>query len=329
MRIPDNIDWQKYIEGMSMLEASVTHWGNHWEHDLQDLLEQGDQITGIKLPWAKTHNCFRLRPGELSIWAGINGHRKSMLLGQVMLWAAKESKVCIASLEMEPRKTLFRMAKQAAGCFPSKSFSKEFTDWCEDRICIYDQLDTVADQRIFALVYYAAKELGCGHIVIDSLSKCGIGDDDYAGEKRFVDKLQWLAKSLKVHIHLVCHMRKGMSEDRVPNKFDVKGTGGITDLADNVLIVWKDKRKEQAKKKLAAHQTLTDEENEAMARPDQKLIVEKQRHGDHEGGFLLWFHDPSMQFIPKEDGGAIPFKIPTKQNSIPAPGWDVYSEAEL
>lgn len=330
MRIPENVDLVQYLADTALLEGQVIHWGNHWAEELVDLAKHGKQIWGAQLPWSKTHNCFRLRPGELTIWAGINGHRKSMLLGQVMLAAAMHSPVCIASLEMKPAETLMRMCRQAASCYPGVAFAKAFADWCEDRVCIYDQLDTVEELRILGMVYYAARELGCKHVVIDSLSKCGLPEADYAAEKKFVDRLQWAAKTLKVHIHLVCHIRKGMSEDRVPNKFDVKGTGGITDMADNVVIVWKDKRKEQAAKKQKAGQTLTSDELEALSSPDQKMIVEKQRHGDWEGAFVFWFDESSLQFLSEESIKPIPVDIGSKSRAVVAPGWEIYeAEGEL
>lgn len=325
MRIPDDVDLIQYLADASLLEGQVIRWGSHWADDLADLAQHGKRIWGDCLPWSKTHGSFRLRPGELTIWAGINGHRKSMILGQIMLNIAKDSPVCIASLEMKPEETLMRMCRQAASCYPSASFARKFAAWCEERICIYDQLDTVEEARILGMVYYAAKELGCKHVVIDSLSKCGLPEADYAAEKKFVDRLQWAAKTLKVHVHLVCHMRKGMSEDRVPNKFDVKGTGGITDMADNVVIVWKDKAKEQAAKKQQAGQPLSDKELEAMSSPDQKMIVEKQRHGDWEGAFKFWFDDSSLQFLGDESRGPIPMDIAGQDREpLNAPEWEVY-----
>jgi len=327
MIIPTNVDFAQYLEDLSILEASEIHWGSHWADSLVNLVRDGKQIHGDEMPWGKTKECFRMRPGELTIWAGINGHRKSMLVGQVMLWAAKTSRVCIASLEMKPEETLLRMCRQAAGCFPAHTFAKEFAEWCDDKICIYDQLDTVDALRILGMVHYAAKDLGCKHIVIDSLSKCGLAEEDYAAEKKFIDRLQWAAKRYGVHIHLICHMRKGKGgEEQVPNKYDVKGTGAITDLADNLVIVWKDKRKEQAKKKRDANQPLTEEEQESLTRPDQKVIIEKQRHGDWEGSFIFWFHDPSLQFVSDPDKGALPFSI-ARKHDISAPSWEVYAEA--
>ena len=232
------------LEGISVLEQLDMHWADHWADAVWEQVTYGKKISGERLPWDKTQHTFRLRPGELTIWAGTNGHRKSMLVGQIMVWLAQKSKVCIASLEMRPEETLLRMCRQVAGCYPAANFARAFTLWGEDRICIYDQLDTVEGMKILGMAIYAANELGCKHVVIDSLTKCGLDEEDYRAEKKFIDRLQWAAKRYRIHIHLVCHMRKGMSEDRIPTKYDIKGSGAITDLADNVVICWKNKAKE-------------------------------------------------------------------------------------
>jgi len=309
MIIPSGIDFKDYLEMQGLLEGQEVHWGNHWADALVDRINNGIEVFGDKLPWSKTHNTFRLRPGELTIWAGINGHRKSMIVGQVMLSLAKTMRVCIASLEMSPESTLARMCQQAAGCYPSGEYARSFAYWSEERVCIYDQLDTVEATRILGVVHYAAKELNCSHIVIDSLMKCGLNEEDYAAEKKFVDRLQWAAKNYKVHIHLICHMRKGVSEDRIPNKFDIKGTGGITDLADNVVVCWKNKIKEQALFKQKNGIQISQVEAESLERPDQYMVVEKQRHGEWEGSYQLWFNENSLQFTGDNSGNIIPFGI--------------------
>lgn len=312
MRIPTNINFAEYMENISFLEAQEIHWADHWIDQVEDRIINGKDMTGCALPWSKTHNHIRLRKGELSIWAGVNGHRKSMIVGQIMLWLAKTTRVCIASLEMMPEETLLRMARQAAGCDPSSGWARQFLEWAHERICIYDQLDTIEAERILGMAHYAANELGCAHIVIDSLTKCGLSEEDYAAEKKFVDRLQWAAKHYNVHVHLICHMRKGANEAEIPNKFSIKGTGAITDLADNVFICWKDKIREKAKQKQATGQQLSSEESERLAdkdRPDQLLIVEKQRAGEFEGIFKLWFDSKSLQFIPTDELGAMPFTL--------------------
>ena len=303
------VDLDAYLAETGQNEAQMLHWGTRWKDELLARVINGETISGDKLPWAKTHGSVRLRPGELSIWAGINGHRKSMLLGQVMLWLAAipDRRICIASLEMRPEETLFRMARQAAGCEPSFEFAAEFVEGSNGRICLYDQLDTVKSDRILGMVHYAANELACSHIVIDSLTKCGIGGDDYSRQKEFVDRLQWAAKTYRTHIHLVCHMRKGSDEANRPGKFDIRGASEITDLADNVFICWKDKQREEATAMQRNGFTLSPEHLKALERPDQILDVAKQRHGAFEGKFALWFCERSLQFTGTESGGSLPW----------------------
>src|SRR5690606_31866502 len=124
-----------------------------------------------------------------------------------------------------------------AGCRPDPKFARRVVSSMDQKLWLYDQQDTVSPLRMLAMVLYCAKELKADHVVIDSLLKCGISEEDYKGQKEFVDRLQWLAKSNRNHIHLVCNMRKKENENLQAGKLDIRGTGAITDLADNVVIV--------------------------------------------------------------------------------------------
>jgi len=78
----------------------------------------------------------------------------------------------------------------------------------------------------------------------------------------------------------------------VPDKFDIRGAGEITDLVDNVLIVFRNKRKEEG----LACDNLTDEKRKAWeASFDALLICDKQRHHSWEGRIRLWFDKESQQ----------------------------------
>jgi twinkle protein len=129
--------------------------------------------------------------------------------------------------------------------------------------------------------------------------KCGIGVDDLTGQKDFVDALSTIARDTGLHIHLVCHMRKGENERIAPDKFAVKGAGEISDMPDNVLIVWKNLRKAE---ELAKAERESDEElRKAMFKklredPDSFVRVAGQRHHPWEGSFAFWFDKDSQQF---------------------------------
>jgi len=263
---------------------------------------------GSDLPWSKTHGNIKLRPGELSVWAGVNGHGKSLLLNQIMLnCMAQGHRVIIASMEMPPASTMIRMVKQASGrTNPTEQFIIDFHDWTADKLWLYTQTGTVSAKFMLAVIRYCMKSLRSAgvrmpphHIVIDSLMKCGMGVDEYNKQKWFVDELTTLCQDYNMHIHLVAHSRKRENEKGIMDKFDVKGAGDITDMADNVFTVWRNKSKEVEAKKPAPRM-------DVMEKPDCILNCDKQRHGDWEGRIALWFH-PSGQYVSGPDKPPIPF----------------------
>ena len=287
----EEIDFDKFLR--TPPEAAKVKPASSYQQMIIDSYYGDNPDPGCFLPWHKTHSHIKLRKGELSIWAGVNGHGKSMLLNQICLsLMAQSERICIASLEMKPRATLKRMSRQFVGVEePTPEYIRRFFDWTIDRLWLYDQIGTVKSDRMYAVAQYCIRELEITHFVIDSLMKCGMRNDDYSAQKEFVDRLSTLAKDTNTHIHLVTHSRKGEKEDKVMDKFDIKGAGEITDMADNVFIVWKNKKKEAA---LNAGNI----KPELEGKPDAMLIVDKQRNGEWEGKISLWYHRASFQLLP-------------------------------
>lgn len=292
-----------------MAESEEVHKirpASEWSQGVIDALYSRSLHPTVELGWQKCEGHFAFRSGELTIWGGINGHGKSMLTSQVALdLCMQNQRVCIASLEMKPEKTMLRMVKQAAGdARPNAEFIRSMHSWTDEKLWLYDHTGSVKPQKMLAIVRYAVENFGIEHFVIDNLMKCVPGDDDYNGQKDFVNSLTAIAQDTGVHIHLIAHVKKGGSEYDRPGKFDIKGSGSITDLADNLFIVWRNKRKEAVgsdKLKLKAV-----EKDAVMAEPDCYLSIEKQRNGDWEGVFGFWFDGPSMQYV--ENRGQLPRK---------------------
>lgn len=259
----------------------------------------GDHDHGVYLPWSKTHQTIQLRSHEVSIWAGVNGHGKSLVLNQVMLAAMEQGqKVCIASFEMEIKKTMARMSRQAIGTNqPSEDYIHKFHQWTDDKLWLYDEMGRVDTKMMIALLHYCRAELGIDHFVIDSLMKCGIGEDDYNKQKWFIDELCRTAKNIGLHVHLVAHSRKRETEKTTMDKFDIKGTGAISDLADNIFTVWRNKKKEENAKS-------ENPDPVVQSKPDAIIVCDKQRHGEWEGRVALWFEPASLQFHGNDYGHA-------------------------
>jgi len=260
-------------------------------------------IVGDPLPWVKTHDKFRFREGELTIWAGVNGNGKSLVMGQAAIWFG--SPVMIASMEMQPKSTVKRNLRQPTGVEkPSRQYAEAVMDQLKGQLFIYNHVGTVRHDSILGACHYAAQEKGCKHLMIDSLVKCGFKTDDYNGQKNFVDKLTELAKEHNVHVHLVVHMRKGHNETDQPDKFDIKGAGEITDLADNVLILNRNLIKEkQFREQSRSYDELA---------PDVFIRVAKHRHGEWDGQWGLWWHEASQQWTARQ-GQAMPWPSPEGQ----------------
>ena len=249
-------------------------------------LDGGGKINGDPMPWGKTQDRFRFRPGEVTIWAGVNGSGKSLVMGQCALTLAQMHSVGIASFEMKPAATVSRMIQQCAG---SKNTTKEYTDRISKKLnlYIYDHVGTVKPSVVYGMCHYMAVEKNIKHIMIDSLMKCGVDSRENELQKRFISKLQDIAKEHDIHIHLVHHMRKKESETSVPDKTDVKGAGELVDLTDNLLIVYRNKIKEL---KVMNNEPFDDET------PDCFVWVNKQRNYEWEGKFAFWFHRESLQW---------------------------------
>ncbi|WOB75913.1 AAA family ATPase [Achromobacter xylosoxidans] len=291
---PANVDFEAYMAETEP-QAKVLA-AEAWRDELARAVEHGEQITGAKLPWAKTHDLLRFRPGEVTLWQGINGHGKSELLGQACIgFACQDERVCIASFEMKPQSTLKRMLRQTAmNSRPSVQAVDRLIDWSRDRLWLYDQQGTVKPAMLYAVARYCADRLKVRHLVIDSLMKCVRGEDDYNGQKDFVDMLCTLARDLGMHIHLVHHAKKGENEDAIPGKFSAKGSGAIVDQVDQMLTVWRNKRKERMVE--AELRKNGEASAELLDLPDTMLICDKNRHGEWEGRINLWRHTDSLQF---------------------------------
>jgi len=286
-------EFERYMQERDNSEHANVKPAHAFTEDVITFFNTDQTFIGASLPWSKTHEQFRLRPAEVTIWAGYSGHGKSLVLGQVMLHVLQSQKVCIASFEMRPVTTLARMCRQALGSnLPTDDYVRRFCDRAGEKLWLYDQHGTVSHERVISVIHYAAEKLGVEHFVIDSLMKCGIGEDDYNGQKRFIDKLCAVAKDTGCHIHLVAHSRKGQDELSAPNKMDIKGSGSITDQVDNVMTVWRNKRKEQS---LSAGKN----ESEILNQPDAIIICDKQRNGEWEGKIGLWFDKASFRFVDK------------------------------
>lgn len=288
------IDWDRFVLTNNDVARFVDP--SSLVGQISDVLHARGGRDGVPLPWPGIERLVRLRPGKLSLWAGINFHGKTAMLKLMALHLVKSGqKVCIASLEEDPEETMADMTQMAV---PDTDV-RETDDWIDvvcgwlsGKLWLYNQKRMMDPQRILALIAYSAQEKGCTHFILDSLMRTGLSQDDYEGQRLFVNQLTNYASELRVHIHLVHHIVK-VDEKEVPGRHNIRGGGAITDQADHTFIVWRDTK-----------------EDRSPIDPDGILVVAKNRglrpsnwrgqikiHVHKSGQFLREKHDKPLQFI--------------------------------
>lgn len=297
------------------LQAGLTDWRKFEvrNYDPEELRRPSDfmdevmhdlfpgELQGIRLPWReKFGERLLFRDGELIIVNGINGHGKSQFLGHLLVdIASKGRDICIYSGELRPGRLLSRMVRQVNGepNIPSRQNAETCLYWLDESMLIFDLTGTAKADRLLEVFEYAYRKYGVTVFAIDSLMKCGIGVDDYNGQKKFVERLCDFKNKFGVTIFLVTHSRKVADEAAFSGKMDVKGDSSITDLPDTVLSVWRNKPKEQHLEECEVTGAMPDPD--ILEEGDAVIHCVKQRNGDWEGSVGLHFSRQSLQYIEK------------------------------
>lgn len=290
--IPDTIDLSAYMDTPDF-RAKVRSAGDFRDKVKIALKPDQTRVRHPEILLEKAHNTIEFRPGEVTAWVGYNGHRKSMFTSQVALdLAVQKQRVLIVSLEMDPEATMARMTRQAcAVAHPSDQTVDHFHDWTEDRLWLFDHIGSISVDHAFALCRYFREELGGTHVFLDSMMMICTSEEKLDEQKRFSTGCVRLAQETGMHIHVITHCRKPPAggEEKVPGRYEIRGSGAISDQSHNVIAVWMNKSKYA---KLEANAGDMD----AHAEPCAVVKCDKQRNGKWEGAFKLWHDESSLRF---------------------------------
>jgi twinkle protein len=253
-----------------------------------------DEIhSGKSLGFVKTEEDFRIRPAELTVLTGVSGHGKSMWLSQVVLsLMGQDTKCLISSLEMRPVLTLARMIQQTLRTTdPTPEYISTWCSRAAEKLYLYDQTGSTTSDDMIATMYYGKHVLGCGVFIIDSLMKMSdISEDNYEKQKLFIDRLATTCRDLNVHVFLVAHTRKMADETEIPDATHILGSSHIRNLCDNIICVWRNKKKELD----VAENNKTEDELKKI--PDCLVYLQKQRNYPVEGKWSFWFDKKGLRY---------------------------------
>lgn len=276
-------------------------------------------LPGFPLMWPKMSH-IRILPAELSVWAGINGHGKSLILNQLILMAAFHGeRSAVASFEMKPEKTLYRMIRQLIGARePSCDQIRAALEWLDSFVVIYDYVGRGQVAPMLANFTIASETEGCSQFIIDSLMKCGLAEDDYSNQKFLVEDFHNFAMKTGGHVHLVAHARKSKDESDKPGKMDVSGSAGITNIADNVYTVWRNKPKEEKMDECRRRNEQYIPSEVKNAHDAVLECVKSREYGSEvERKYSLWYDIPSMQYCDTVDGYTMDFGFEKGEGDLP------------
>ena len=267
------------------------------------------EFVGYVPAWDKTADKVLFRKNELSLWSGMNGHGKTQFLSQIILqMIGQGARVCIASMEFKPAALLHRMTRQATAMNDcSREQHAAVFEWFHKKIWLFDLQGTAKAQRLLEVFLYARRRYGIDVFVIDSFTTLDFAEDDYKGQKAFIEQLRDFKNQHNCQIHLVAHPRKGADESEIIGKYDIRGTAAVSDLADNCFSVWRNKAKEDALEKRRCNILLTDKERSLLDMPDCIWRCDKQRHGNWEGKVGFWFDEPSLQYLESRTSRPRPY----------------------
>ncbi len=194
--------------------------------------------------------------GSLNIITGYNGNGKSTLINQMCIAESlsRGYKVFAYSPELTNSNLKSWLYPTIANDdhFIDKSYYGEkyrtlgeigvnyIDKWIKDKLFIYsdDSITSSEKQLLFDMNRLA--RAGVRVFIIDNLMKIDLADsykNEYVAQKIFVNKLKEFARKYKAIVHLVAHPKKPQLGSNKITKYDIAGSGDISNLADYVVSI--------------------------------------------------------------------------------------------
>ena len=277
--------------------AELRNAGDFVDEVIQRFHPVDKKVLGFHAPWAGLMGKFYFEYGATTILAGYPAHGKTELSGQILLDAARQGvKSCVASFEFLASKWLQRTTRQAVrDASPSPSLIRHGIGWISNSTWIIDTRDNrgLNADKLIAIWDYAYRRYGIKLFVMDNFQKLNIPDDDLAEQKRVINLFTAFAVRTQTHVIVVHHLRKNPEDDHQRgNKLHLKGSGALMDMTDNIIIIQRNRKKEDTMAKPDFNKMSDEDQRSVRQAADTWLKWEKARNFDEEPMLGLYFDKP-------------------------------------
>ncbi|MBE6022225.1 MAG: toprim domain-containing protein [Cellulosilyticum sp.] len=191
--------------------------------------------------------------GSLVIITGYNGCGKSTLANQMIICESVAQGYKVFAFSGELTAANFRYwlyttiankedmieckSKEGTTYLKIKDHAKQqITDWIDNKLFLYDKYD-YSEDSILKVMELLAKRKGVRVFLLDNLMKVSLATthNELLAQKNFINALKQFAVKYNAIVHLCCHPRKPQAGQAMLNKFEISGTGDITNLADYIV----------------------------------------------------------------------------------------------
>ncbi|MBQ6533825.1 MAG: AAA family ATPase, partial [Opitutales bacterium] len=251
-----------------------------------------ERAEGRRLPWTlpEGDGGMNIRDGEVTVVSGYSKHGKTTLLDWICvnLAARYGERIMLASLEIPSEQTAQVLWRQCMGMrkpldiygHPDEALLDEGLEWLDKHFFFYNHVGRAKFAELLEVMKYAARRYAVKIFVLDSLMKLGVRKDDLNGHNELLDTLDVFSKQYRCHVFLVAHAKKPQDKDRewrhIPEKYEVEGSGDITNIACNTWVVQRNYQKEDAINNLEYSLSKTRDEKE-VAQLEEKLDTERRK----------------------------------------------------
>lgn len=196
-----------------------------------------------------------LRPSSLSVIAADSSQGKtSLAISFCMSAAAAGTKIAIYTMEMEPHELAARMLSRESGVNGQYIMGAQLNreelssvDKSVQKVCnlpiYFDGRSTSSIDMILASIRMMKKRYGIEGVAVDYLQILSVnGGKESANEEQrmgsIARRLKNIAKDLKIWVLALSQLSRDKM-DVAPNLFRIRGSGQITEAADNVLLLYR------------------------------------------------------------------------------------------